>query len=89
MRLLCRTSVSLVFLSGPLLAQVTYDRLLHSDKEPQNWLTYSGSYNSQRHSHPALITSSSCFVAWLGVCKLVDDETMDYERRKTASRQTV
>jgi alcohol dehydrogenase (cytochrome c) len=31
-------------------AQVTFDRLLHADKEPQNWLTYSGSVNSQRYS---------------------------------------
>ena len=34
----------------PLGAQVTYDRLLHADKEPQNWLTYSGSYKSWRYS---------------------------------------
>ena len=26
-----------------LNAQVTFDRILHADKEPQNWLTYSGS----------------------------------------------
>jgi alcohol dehydrogenase (cytochrome c) len=31
-------------------AQVTGDRLLHAAQEPQNWLTYSGSYASQRHS---------------------------------------
>jgi alcohol dehydrogenase (cytochrome c) len=34
----------------PLGAQVTYDRLLHADKEPQNWLTYAGSYKSWRYS---------------------------------------
>jgi alcohol dehydrogenase (cytochrome c) len=33
-----------------LHAQVTYDRLLHAAQEPQNWLTYSGSYSSQRYS---------------------------------------
>jgi len=33
-----------------LSAQVTRDRLLHADREPQNWLTYSGTYSSQRHS---------------------------------------
>ena len=32
--------------SVPLCAQVTYERLLHTDQEPQNWLTYSGSYKS-------------------------------------------
>src|SRR5688500_14714731 len=31
-------------------AQVTSDRLLRADAEPQNWLTYSGGYASQRHS---------------------------------------
>src|SRR6185503_19711773 len=41
---------SLVLLSGSLSAQVTYDRLLHADKEPQNWLTYSGGYASHRFS---------------------------------------
>jgi alcohol dehydrogenase (cytochrome c) len=31
-------------------AQVTDDRLLHAAGEPQNWLTYSGSYASERYS---------------------------------------
>jgi alcohol dehydrogenase (cytochrome c) len=31
-------------------AQVSPDRLLNATQEPQNWLTYSGSYSSQRHS---------------------------------------
>jgi len=31
-------------------AQVTSDRLLHADQEPQNWLTYSGNYAGQRHT---------------------------------------
>ncbi len=31
-------------------AQVTSERLLHANDEPQNWLTYSGSYASQRYS---------------------------------------
>jgi alcohol dehydrogenase (cytochrome c) len=34
----------------PLSAQVTYDRLLKASDEPRNWLTYSGSYRSQRHT---------------------------------------
>src|SRR5260370_30743346 len=36
-----------------LLAQglpVTYDRLLKADKEPGNWLMYSGTFNSWRYS---------------------------------------
>jgi glucose dehydrogenase len=30
--------------------KVTYERMVDADAEPQNWLTYSGSYMSQRHS---------------------------------------
>ena len=26
-------------------AQVTFDRLLNADEEPENWLTYSGTYS--------------------------------------------
>ena len=32
------------------LGHVTHDRLLRPDREPQNWLTYGGSYSSQRYS---------------------------------------
>ena len=31
-------------------AQVSFERLVNADDEPQNWLTYSGSYASQRHT---------------------------------------
>ena len=31
-------------------AQVTSDRILRAAEEPQNWLTYSGGYSSQRYS---------------------------------------
>ncbi len=34
----------------PLLGQVTVERILHAPQEPQNWLTYSGSYRSWRYS---------------------------------------
>ena len=36
--------------TASLNAQVTFDRILHADKEPQNWLTYGGSTMSQRYS---------------------------------------
>ena len=44
------TSSAVVALSLALHAQVTSDRLLRAADEPQNWLTYSGGYASQRHS---------------------------------------
>jgi alcohol dehydrogenase (cytochrome c) len=40
----------LLNLAASALGQVTYQHLLEADREPGNWLTYSGSYNSQRHS---------------------------------------
>jgi alcohol dehydrogenase (cytochrome c) len=40
----------LVATIGSLDAQITYERLLRASEEPQNWLTYSGSYLSQRYS---------------------------------------
>ena len=33
-----------------LHAQVTYERLLRAAQEPKNWLTYNGTYASNRHS---------------------------------------
>jgi len=33
-----------------LYAQITSEHLLHASDQPQNWLTYSGSYASQRYS---------------------------------------
>jgi alcohol dehydrogenase (cytochrome c) len=35
---------------------VTWDRILKSNQEPQNWLTYGGSLTSQRHSELTQIT---------------------------------
>lgn len=42
-----------------LQAQVTFDRLLHTDREPQNWLTYSGNVWGQRYSLLNQITASN------------------------------
>jgi alcohol dehydrogenase (cytochrome c) len=36
--------------SIPGRSQVTYDRIVKAAQEPQNWLTYSGDYNSWRYS---------------------------------------
>ena len=48
----------------PLISwgQVSFDRILRADEEPQNWLTYSGTTFSHRHSllrqiNPANVTS--------------------------------
>jgi len=43
-------AVLLLAASYRLDAQVTSDRILRAADEPQNWLTYSGGYSSQRYS---------------------------------------
>ncbi|HYA18333.1 MAG TPA: PQQ-binding-like beta-propeller repeat protein, partial [Bryobacteraceae bacterium] len=42
-----------------LSAQVTFDRILHSDTEPQNWLSYSGNMMGQRYSTLTQINASN------------------------------
>lgn len=52
-----RIRLLLVFFAmSTLQAQVSFDRLLRSDDEPHNWLTYSGTNFGQRHSKLAQIT---------------------------------
>ncbi len=48
-----------VVLPSGAAAQVSFDRLLRADEEPENWLTYSGSYKSQRHSQLDQITPAN------------------------------
>lgn len=43
-------TLMLIVLLAAAPAEVTYDRLLHADREPHNWLTYSGTYASHRYS---------------------------------------
>src|SRR6202007_1196710 len=51
------TRAALLFsVAGSLLAQVSFDRILGANKEPQNWLTYSGTAMSQRHSPLTQVT---------------------------------
>jgi len=52
-------SLILVVLSLRGDAQVTSDRLLKAADEPQNWITYSGGYASQRHSLLTQITPAN------------------------------
>jgi len=42
-----------------LPAQVSFDRILHADREPQNWLTYSGTFAGQRYSLLNQITTAN------------------------------
>src|SRR5688572_6461559 len=42
--------VAAVVAVGSLQAQVTFDRILRADREPHNWLSYSGTPFNQRYS---------------------------------------
>jgi len=68
LRLRLLSLCSFVVLSVPLWSQVTSERLLNATKEPQNWLTYSGSYKSQRYSTLSQITPENAkdlTLAWV------------------------
>src|SRR6266581_1359581 len=43
-------AVLLLLVASGLSAQVSNQRLLRATDEPHNWMTYSGSYMSQRYS---------------------------------------
>jgi len=45
-----------LMVASSLWGQVTFNRILNADKEPQNWLTYSGTELSQRHTLLTQIT---------------------------------
>ena len=49
--------LTLVAAASP--ADVTYDRLLHADREPHNWLSYSGNYSGHRYSPLSQINRSN------------------------------
>jgi alcohol dehydrogenase (cytochrome c) len=40
----------LMFVATSVSAQVPYDRIVKAESEPANWLTYAGSYKSQRYT---------------------------------------
>jgi alcohol dehydrogenase (cytochrome c) len=56
-----RVLLFVVIAAATLRAQqpVSSDRILRAEQEPQNWLTYSGSYKSQRHSPLDQITPAN------------------------------
>ena len=56
-----KKALLLVLLVGNTISnsQVTYERLLGAAREPQNWLTYSGTYASWRYSTLDQISTSN------------------------------
>jgi alcohol dehydrogenase (cytochrome c) len=54
--MIARVLLLIVFVVSSLEAQVSFDRILKAGQEPQNWLTYSGTVTSHRHSLLTQIT---------------------------------
>lgn len=54
-----RVSYVLILAAAALQGQVTAGRLMNAAAEPGNWLTYSGGYNSWRHSPLNQITAEN------------------------------
>ena len=48
-------TILLALLAAPAYAQISYERILQAEDEPESWLTYNGSYMSQRYSRLAQI----------------------------------
>ena len=105
MKTLVRRTLPLVFAFGGLLApslicaQVSYERIRGSAEEPENWLTYNGTYSSQRYSELAQIAPSNVgnleskwvlqnqvFGAWQSNPIVVDGIMYVTERRSASIR---
>jgi alcohol dehydrogenase (cytochrome c) len=56
---LLATCLMVAFFASHALSQVTFERLVNSAKEPQNWMTYSGDYTGKRFSSLDQITVSN------------------------------
>jgi alcohol dehydrogenase (cytochrome c) len=63
MKLLLTWTASLLLViaatATSVYAQISFDRILRANQEPQNWLTYSGGVNSQRYSELTQITPNN------------------------------
>src|SRR6188474_3346747 len=57
--MMARTCVIVLLAAASLQAQVTFDRILGAEREPQNWLSYSGTLFNQRFSPLTQITTAN------------------------------
>jgi alcohol dehydrogenase (cytochrome c) len=59
MRSTAAAFVAAAIIAAGAQAQVSFERLLNAGSEPHNWLTYSGTYASQRHTTLSQIRPSN------------------------------
>jgi alcohol dehydrogenase (cytochrome c) len=65
-----------------LQGQISFDRILHASREPQNWLTYSATLNGQRYSLLSQITPANVKnleMAWVLQTGAPAEPTSKYE----------
>jgi alcohol dehydrogenase (cytochrome c) len=55
----CAPLAALIAVGAVQAQQVSFDRILRADREPQNWLTYSGNLSGQRYSPLTEITTAN------------------------------
>jgi alcohol dehydrogenase (cytochrome c) len=55
----CALGVAALLGGQPLAAQVSFERILNAEREPQNWLSYSGTVDNQRYSRLNQITTAN------------------------------
>src|SRR4030095_8541340 len=57
--MIARTCLLVLVAAVSLQAQVTFDRVLGAEREPHNWLSYSGTLFNQRFSPLTQITTAN------------------------------
>ena len=57
--MIARILALMLVASIPISAQVSFDRVVRADREPQNWLTYTGNLLGQRHSPLTQLTPAN------------------------------
>ena len=75
-----------VSIPTPVAAQVTSQRLLEAVKEPHNWLTYGGTYKSQRYTTLDQITPANVKdleLKWVFQSQLFDPFETTPDRKST------
>ena len=59
MRHFAATTLAMLVTASAALAQVPYERIVKAETEPNNWLTYAGTYKSQRYTPLNQITKQN------------------------------
>jgi alcohol dehydrogenase (cytochrome c) len=58
-RVLLLAASLVVIFPGNTRAQITYDQIVHSSLQPENWVTYGGDYSGRRYSELRQVTATN------------------------------